>query len=145
MYPFRSDTGKIINLTFDQMLEARDGFHTASDGTVFRRVRGDTVPVIRAEVQRERTEIVSDSMGFGEHQLSEMKDHLGQHKIRGVEFSRDKDVPEFYQVKFSGPKAKAAYMKARGFNDHNSKNGSGAMLSAKDFADAKLLVLRNSK
>jgi len=144
-YPFRDDNGKIHNLSFEQMIEARDGFYEKDDGTILRRVRGDSVPVRSAERQREKTEIVSDALGFGQHQLKEMKEHLELNKVRGVEFVQDPSVPEFYQVKCSSERAKARYMKARGYHDLNSKNGSGAMLSEKDFEDAKDLVLRNSK
>lgn len=144
-YPFRDDNGKIHNLSFEQMIEARDGFYEKDDGTILRRVRGDSVPVRSAERQRERPEIVSDSMGFGQHQLPEMREHLEANKIRGVEFVRDPSVPEFFQVKCSSERAKSRYMKSRGYHDHNSKNGSGAMLSEKDFEDAKDLVLRNAK
>ena len=144
-YLFRDDDGKIHNLTFEQMLEARDGFYEKDDGTILRRVRGDIVAVRSAERQRERPEIVSDALGFGQHQLKEMKEHLELNKVRGVEFVRDPSVPEFFQVKCSSERAKARYMKARGYHDLNSKNGSGAMLSEKDFEDAKDLVLRNCK
>lgn len=144
-YSFRSDSGKTIDLSFDEMLEATDGFHTAEDGTVYRRVHGNHVRVRKAERQRENTEIVSDAMGFGQDQLGEMQAHLEHSQCRGIEFVRDKDVPEFIQVKCSSEKAKREYMKQRGYTDHNSKNGSGAMLSAKDLEDARDLVLRNAK
>lgn len=139
-YPFIDDDGKVHNLTFEQMIEAKDGFYQLDDGTWLRRVRGNTVRV--ASRVKQRTEIVSDSMGFIEKQLPEMRKHLKQSGIRGVEFVRDKTEPKFFQVKCDSPSVLNKYLKARKMADYNTKNGSGAMLSEQDFENAKELVLR---
>ena len=140
-YPFTDDDGNIYELSFEQMIEAKDGFFETDDGKILRRVRGNTVRVRKAE--RQRTEIISDAMGFSYLQLPEMRQHLKDSGCRGVEFIKDKNEPTFMQVKCDSPQSWQRYMKARGMFDKNSKNGSGAMLSEKDFEDAKELVLRN--
>jgi len=139
-YPFIDDDGKVHNLNFEQMIEARDGFYELEDGTILRRVRGDTVRAPKGI--RQRTEIVSDSMGFIEQQLPEMRKHLKESGVRGVEFVRDKLEPKFFQVKCDSPNALQKYMKSRKMADYNTKNGSSAMLSERDFEHAKELVLR---
>ena len=139
-YDFVDDDGKIHKLSFEQMMEATDGFYQLDDGTWLRRVRDATVST--TTVMNHRAEIVSDSLGFIEDNLPAMQKHLNQSGIKGVEFVRDKTEPKFYQVKCSGPQALSRYMKSRNMRDYNSKNGSGAMLTELDLANAKELVLR---
>lgn len=139
-YPFRDDDGNIHNLDFEQMMESKDGFYEMEDGTVLRRVHGNTVR--HSSSPKERTEIVSDALGFSHLQLNEMRAHLKQSGCRGVEFIKDKTESTFMQVKCDSPRVLQKYMESRGFHDHNSKNGSGAMLSETDIANAKELVLR---
>lgn len=139
-YPFRDDDGKIHNLSFEQMMDSKDGFYEMEDGTILRRVHGNTVR--HSSSTKERTEIVSDSLGFSHLQLNEMRTHLKQSGIKGVEFVKDKTESTFMQVKCDSPRVFQKYMESRGFHDHNSKNGSGAMLSETDIANAKELVLR---
>lgn len=139
-YEFKDDDGNIHLLSFSQMMEAKDGFYQKEDGTWLRRVRDATVQTTK--VMNHRAEIVSDSMGFIEQNLPAMQKHLEQTGIKGVEFVRDKAEPKFFQVKCDGPQSFNKYLKARQMNDLNSSNGSGAMLSELDFANAKELVLR---
>lgn len=140
-YPFKDDDGKIYKLTFAQVLESQDGFYEHPNGKMLRRcATGNVKSTARVD---ERKEIISDSLGFPKRQLKEMQAHLELTGCRGVEFVQDKTEETFVQVKMDGPQAKAAYMKARGFSDHNSRNGSGAMLSELDLENAKELVLRN--
>jgi hypothetical protein len=139
-YPFRDDEGKIHNLSFEQMMQSKDGFYEMEDGTFLRRVHGNTVR--HSSSTKERTEIVSDALGFSHLQLNEMREHLKQTGIKGVEFVKDKTESTFMQVKCDSPRVFQKYMESRGFNDHNSKNGSGAMLTERDIENAKELVLR---
>jgi len=139
-YPFIDDEGNVHNLDFEQMIEAKDGFYQLDDGTWLRRVRGDSVRAPKGI--RQRTEIISDSMGFIEKQLPDMQKHLKQSGVRGVEFIRDKTEPKFFQVKCDSPNVLQKYLKSRQMADYNTKNGSGAMLSEQQLADAKELVLR---
>tara|TARA_Y100000389_G_scaffold92595_1_gene89339 strand:- start:4424 stop:4858 length:435 start_codon:yes stop_codon:yes gene_type:complete len=139
-YPFRDDDGNIHNLSFEQMMDSKDGFYEMEDGTILRRVHGNTVR--HSSSTKERTEIVSDALGFSHLQLNEMRTHLKQSGIKGVEFVKDKTESTFMQVKCDSPRVFQKYMESRGFNDHNSKNGSGAMLSETDIANARELVLR---
>lgn len=143
-YPFRKENGKVVYLTFAEMMDAdASGFVTLKDGSSARRAR-DLEPIQRNHSERVqlRTDCVSDSMGFTSASLSDMKKHLKEQRIRGVEFKPDPQVPGFFQVHCSSEKAKMAYAKSRGMSDHNSRNGSGAIIGAADLAAAKELVLR---
>ena len=142
-YPFIDDDGNVHNLAFEQMIEAKDGFYQLEDGTWLRRVRGDNVRVSKKVA--ERKEIISDAMGFTERQLPDMQKHLKESGVRGVEFIRDKTEPRFFQVKCDSPRVLNKYLKARRMADYNSKNGSGAMLTERDFENAKELVLRKQE
>ena len=56
--------------------------------------------------------------------------------FRGIEFVRDKDVPQFFQVKCSSRKEFDRYMKHRGMYDKNSSNGSSAGITEKEINEA---------
>ena len=137
-YDFVDDDGNIHKLSFEQMMEATDGFAQLEDGTWVRRVRDATVKT--SAVLNHRAEILSDSMGFIEQQLPAMREHLKQSGVKGVEFVRDKLEPKFFQVKCDGPRSFNQYLKSRAMADYNTKNGSGAMLTEVDFEKAKELV-----
>jgi len=139
-YPFLDDDGNIHELTFEQMMSATDGFYQLEDGTWLRRVRDATVK--SSKVMNHRAEIISDSMGFPEAQLSAMQKHLNESGVKGVEFVRDRNEPKFFQVKCDGPRSFGKYLKSRNMQDYNSKNGSGATLTALDIENARELVLR---
>lgn len=142
-YPFRTDDGKIHRVDFDTMMNAKDGILTLPNGKLARRVH-DTPPPKLSKRLEERPEIVSDALGFPQQQLADMQEHLRTSGCRGIEFQRDPSVPEFIQVKAGSQKEFHRYMRARGFHDQNSRNGSGAMLTQKDFEDARELALRKA-
>lgn len=142
-YRFKTDDGEIHLVSFDEMMNAKDGIIELPDGTLARRVH-DNEPPKQSKRIEERPEIVSDALGFPQQQLADMQQHLRTSGCRGIEFQRDPTVPEFIQVKAGSHREFQRYMKSRGFFDKNSRNGSGAMLTKKDFEDARELALRKA-
>lgn len=140
-YQFRrEDTGEVVSVSFERMMEASDGFLEIEPGVFAKRINR---PSSRATAgERGRTEIISDALGFPQQQLESMEEHRQLHNHTDVEFVRDPDVPEFIRVKCGSEKAKRRYMESRGFTDRNSRNGSGQVLSAKMLEDAKEIVTR---
>lgn len=140
-YKFKTDDGTIHTVSFEQMMEAKDGFLTLPNGETARRVHDVYQKPSKPVAQR--PEIVSDALGFPQQQLGDMQKHLEESGCKGIEFTRDKSVPEFIQVKAGSHREFQRYMKSRGFNDMNSRNGSGG-LSKKDFEDARELAARKA-
>lgn len=94
----------------------------------------------------------SMSLGFGEHQLGEMQEHLTREKFTDVEFvpqvvlnEQTGEKKTWYDVKCGSWKTWDRYRKSRGpngeFADLNSRNG-GMTMSAADLAAAEALVKR---
>lgn len=142
MYPFRKDNGEIVELSFEDMMDARDGVATLPDGTFAKRVH--------TQVPREKPvnpinngikPIVSDSMGFTQSQLGEMESLRTANGHHGIEFKQDPDCDTFMQVHCSDQKAKDRWMKQLGMADYNSKNGSSAMLTGEQLESAKKRIL----
>lgn len=143
MYEFkRDDTGEIFEATFDQMMAATNGLMEVEPGVWAKRVNRSAV---KSAAVRKAAPIVSDSMGFGIGQLSEMEAHRKASGVRGIEFKPDPTVPEFIQVHCTTERAKQRYMESRQFTDMNTSNGSGCVLSPQMLQDAKELVLRTEK
>lgn len=84
--------------------------------------------------------IVSDACGFIQQQLGDFEVDRVKNGFTGIEFVRDKDVPEFIQVKCSSQKEFDRYMKHRGLHDRNSRNGSAAGITQKEMDEAERLV-----
>ena len=84
-YPFRDDEGKIHNLSFEQMMQSKDGFYEMEDGTFLRRVHGNTVR--HSSSTKERTEIVVDGKVFC-LQLNEMRSILNKPASRELSLSK---------------------------------------------------------
>lgn len=141
-YSFRrEDNGEIVEVDFLAMMEAKDGFLEVEPGVMARRVGRPTERRVTAQVA-ERKKIVSDAMGFGQHQLAEMEADRAKNGFTDVEFVPDPEIPQFFQVHCGSEKAKRRYMEHRQFTDRNSRNGGGQPLSQKDLEDAKELLLR---
>lgn len=85
--------------------------------------------------------IISDALGFTEHQFQDFETDRVKNGHTGVEFIRDKDVPQFFQVKCSSPEAWSRYLKHRGMADRNSKNGSGARITQAELDKAEQQML----
>jgi len=143
VYKFRGDDGTEIEVDFETMMGQKDGYITI-DGQSYKRVHENHRMSRRGTESGAPKTILSDNLGFGQHQLAEMEADRVRSGVKGIEFVRDKSVPEFFQVRCDSPRAWAEYAKHRGFYDKNSRNGSGACLTPQDFEKAKELVNRNS-
>jgi len=90
----------------------------------------------RAELPRQVP--LSDAMGFPEGSLAKFEAHRKSHGCSGVEFVRDKDVPQFYQVKCDSWRDRDKYMqKRRMWNDEKTHAGG---ITAAELRKAEELV-----
>lgn len=86
--------------------------------------------------------IVSDALGFSEQQFNDFEADRVKNGHVGIEFVRDKDVPQFFQVKCSSREAWAKYVKHRGMYDRNSRNGGSFTIDDKEFDRLKQEMLK---
>lgn len=146
-YEFRrEDTGKIISVNFETMMtqDAAGYISLTRSGKeiIAKRVNRST-----EKKQPEKVESsgvfhqVSDALGFTEHEFTKFEEDRKKNGFSGVEFTRDPDVPSFFQARFSSRKEWDRYVKHRGSIDMNGINGGSAALSEKDFEDAKRKAL----
>ena len=148
MYQFRIEegqrgAGKVINVSFEQMMEASDGFLTLPDGRTAKRVfRPNSKMATTIEKGSAPPKIVSDAMGFPAKAIDKFEADRIANGFTGIEFRPDPDVPEFIQVHCSSQAAKDRYMKHRSMHDRNSRNGSAAILDEQLMSQAKDLVSR---
>lgn len=149
-YKFRrEDNGRLIQVSFERMMQAdAAGYITLEDGVVARRCRDLEPPLARKAEPRIRTDtlekpIVSDALGFPQQQFDDFEADRLANRFTGVEFRRDPQVPEFYQVHFSDRGTWKRYVKHRGYADRNGANTSKVLLSEREFEQARELVARN--
>jgi hypothetical protein len=88
--------------------------------------------------------MLSDSLGFTEHQFADFERDRVANGFVGVEFVRDPAVPQFFQVKCSSPAQWQAYVKHRGARDQNSRNGGGAALTPELLRQAEEMARRTT-
>ena len=138
-YTFRDDDGAYHEVSFEEMMEAKDGFLTRPNGEVWRRVFPATKRAGRKP--KEFVKIVSDALGVGPDQLDEARQHLQETGIKGIEFVADDSDGDFYHVEASSQKAMDRYTKSRDMV--NKTKRSAAVLSPRDFENAKELLLRS--
>lgn len=141
-YKFRSDDGKEIEVSFDEMMNQQGGY-IIRDGELYRRVGSGSFKKRTTKPSGKTTkEIISDTLGFGQHQLQEMEADRKANGFKGVEFTRDPHVPEFFQVRCDSPKTWHRYLRHRGFTDKNSKNGGAHCITEQEMEQARKLVDR---
>lgn len=142
-YQFRrEDNGQLIEVNFETMMQKVAGVITLPDGATAREVRTGWRKAAKAiDIHKPEKTIVSDALGFGQHQLDAFEEDRKRNGFTGVEFRRDPQVPEFFQVHISGRKEHARYVRHRGFTDKNGGNGSGAMLSEDQMQRARAAAL----
>ena len=142
-YKFRcEETGKIVYFPFEVMMKQKYGF-LDHKGKTYRRVHEERHFIKKAEkAKNHKAEIVSDTLGFGQHQFQDFEADRKAHGFTGVEFVRDKDVPQFFQVKVDSVKEWKRYIKHRNLVDKNGINGGKSPLSRELFEQAKNLVAR---
>lgn len=140
---YREDTGETVTVPYGDALDMDITGRLERDGIVLRKVRDrrpKADPVAVERTARNGRPIVSDNLGFGAHQFAEFEQDRKSHGFTGVEFVRDKDVPEFYQVKVSSRAEWDRYVEHRGMVDRN--RGAGAALSADGLREAENMVRR---
>ncbi len=141
-YKFRcEETDEIVWFSFDVMMTQKYGF-VEKGGKTYRRIHDVPRMAMKTHEHGACPEILSDTLGFGQHQLAEFEADRKLNGFSGVEFVRDRDVPEFYQAKISSVKEWRRYVKHRGMYDKNSGNGSGVVISEDQMQAAKELVSR---
>ena len=144
----REDDGEVVEVDFEQMMwQDRAGYITLPDGCQAKRCLhlelerdGRRVASRPIETGTPRT-IVSDSLGFGEHQLADFEQDRQQSGFLGVEFVRDPQVPQFFQVKCSSRAEYERYVKHRGMV--NKTGIGGVRLTQEDLDRAADLATRN--
>lgn len=141
-YQFRrEDNGEIVTVDFETMMEQNAaGFITLPDGVLAKRCREATLPKRKGTKELPK-QPVSDAMGFIEQQFEDFESDRKRHGFRGIEFVRDKDVPQFFQVRASSPAAMARYMKHRGLRERTTPNGSRAELTPCQLEQARRKIL----
>jgi len=140
----REDDGKLVRVGFEQMMKQdAAGYITLPDGVQARRclhLEGHEKPEPgKCETDSTLRPIVSDALGFGEHQLADFEADRQKHGFGGVEFVRDPDVPQFIQVKCQSRREHARYVKHRGMVNR-SQHGGGVFLTQDDLDRAKQFV-----
>jgi hypothetical protein len=147
MYPFRIEegqrgAGKIVNVSFEKMMEAAHGFLTLPDGRTAKRVFPPSSKATTKADPGATPKIVSDAMGFPASAIKDFEADRVANGHTGIEFRPDPKVPEFIQVHCSSQAAKDRYMRHRAMHDRNSRNGSSLILSEDMLNRAKELVSR---
>ncbi len=146
-YAFRrEDNGKLTWVPWAVMImQDRAGFITLSDGAQARRCLSEENYASPQKMERTETglarTITSDALGFGQHQFGEFEEDRRQHGFSGVEFVRDPQVPEFYQVKCRSRDEFNRYLSHRGYVQQSSLGG--VRLSQSDLDRAANLASRS--
>jgi hypothetical protein len=139
----REDTGEVIEVPFAVMIDQKDGYITLEDGVLARRClhleRDGQPEKTKVDATTDRP-IVSDALGFTEHQFEEFEQDRVKNGFSGVEFIRDPRVPEFFQVKCASRAEHERYVKHRGYV--NKTGIGGVRLTQEDLDRAKTLVER---
>ena len=148
-FPFRSvssDAVSVIWVDFEVMMDMDASGFIEVEGVVYRRARDleedKALPALSPVERKVELERISDNLGFIDECLPEMKQHLKQSGLKGIEFKSDPDVPGFTQVHASSQAAMTRYMRSRQYHDKNSLNGSGAIIGAYDLEQSRELVTR---
>jgi hypothetical protein len=145
----REDTDEVILVDFETMMTMDEmGCIKLEDGVYARRCRSLEPAMGRTKNGTESLNkpMVSDSLGFTESQLADFEEHRKKGGFTGIEFKRDPDVPQFFQVHCSGPEEFRRYREERNrlsggmFQDHNSRNGGGQALSERDLRAAEQMI-----
>ena len=141
------DTDEPIEVSWTDMMDKdAAGYITLPDGRRAREVR-DGWRKLRAkggsdERVQQPGSVVSDSLGFAQHQYEEFEADRKLHGFSGVEYKRDPNVPEFYQVHAKRGSEWDKYLKHRGFIDRN-KSDRGVSLAPGELEKAMELARRS--
>ncbi|MEM9354594.1 MAG: hypothetical protein AAGB04_00130 [Pseudomonadota bacterium] len=110
---------------FETMMgQSSAGFITVViDGQSVEARRAPEKPTVKKDIREDRPDgfsVVSDALGFTEDQFTQFEADRVRHGFTSVSFQRDRDVPEFFQVKFESKRDWERYIKHRGMADRNS-------------------------
>jgi hypothetical protein len=143
-YPFKTDTGEVVHVSWEEMMDKDvQGCITLKDGRRAIEIRGP-LKASKKEVEAswKSREIVSDSLGFPQHQFEEFEADRKLSGFSGIEYRRDPDVPEFYQVHAKSGSEWEKYLRHRGFVDRN-KSDRGVKLAPGELEKAIALAKRS--
>lgn len=120
----REDTGEIVEVDYAAHIHHSHGWITLEDGVKAKRVRDPEEPRKIVGPKKVGTKkLVSDSLGFGKHQLAEFEADRAQHGFSDVEFKPDPMVPEFIQVHFETTAARDRYARHRQYGNKTGLGG----------------------
>lgn len=142
-YEFRrEDTGEIVEVDFEKMMEQdAAGYIVLDDGASARRVMSPPKKATeRQDGNANHKPPVSDAMGFTCHQLADFEEDRVRNGFHGVEFKPDPMCPEFYQVHCSSMSVYEDYMAHRGMYQKGRTKGNS--LSEKQLRDAEEMANR---
>jgi hypothetical protein len=139
-YKFRrEDTGEVVEVDYATMIQHSHGWITLPDGVTAKRVREDAPRTVRTKIVTMGSRpIVSWNMGFGQHMLDHFEADRVAHGYSDVEFVRDPDVPQYFNVKCESRDAFNRYAKHR--NLVNKSGIGGVRLSAEELARAEEMM-----
>lgn len=142
-YTFRyEDTGEVVEVDFATMMQQDTAGFLQIKGRVAKRINRPSVKASVKEPSAVDQPMVSDALGFTVHQLEDFETDRMANGFRSVEFKPDPLTPGFLQVHFHNRAERDRYIKHRGMADHNSRNGSRAMLSKSLLAKTSALIVR---
>lgn len=141
----REDNGEVVEVPWDVMMgQDRGGFITLPDGVQARRCLHLEKPAPRKSGPTSYSgtkTIVSDALGFPEQQLGQFEEDRLKNHFTGIEFKRDPEVPQFFQVHCQSRAEFNSYVKHRGCV--NKSGVGGVRLSQSDLESAARLVERS--
>lgn len=125
----REDTGAVVSRPFSAVLSQDPaGYITLEDGVLARRCwhledagRLRTKKAVVDDPNVTAPKAVSDSLGFTEQQLRDFEADRDAHGFRDIEFHRDPDVPQFFQVHAASRAAMMKYARHRGMRDLSNR------------------------
>ena len=142
----REDNGELVTVPWEVMIGQVNGYITLEDGVEARRCA-----YLEPKEDRQKphdkddtrnTPVVSDALGFGQHQLADFERDRVANGFVGVEFRRDPSVPEFIQVHAQDRRQLDRYTKHRGMVNQSGRLGGKVMLSEEELEMARQLVSR---
>jgi hypothetical protein len=142
----REDNDELIEVDFETAMQQQYGAIRLPDGVYARRCvsleleRDGVSAAPSGKAMLLNRPIVSDTLGFCQHQLADFEADRVKNGFTGVEFKQDPRVPEFYQVHVSGPEEHRRYIEHRGYSDMNSSNGGGKPFTPEQFEEAQRKV-----
>ena len=150
---FRKDDGTLIDIPFSEVIRKQDGggIIQLEDGSYAKRCvqaeldrDGKGKKIAREDVKHSvNLTMISDALGFGEHQLAEFEADRKANNFQGIEFIRDPTERRFIQVKCNCPATFERYVKHRDQGSGNmviNNKVTGTLFSRADLEKASEIV-----